>query len=490
MGVVYKARHLKLNRVVALKMILAGSRAGPHELARFRTEGEAVARLQHPNIVQIYEVGELDGLPYFSLEFIAGGSLASRSQGKPQPARAAAAIVEQIAVGVQAAHAAGIIHRDLKPLNVLMTADDTPKVTDFGLAKKLDEDSGQTASGAIMGTPSYMSPEQAAGQSKEIGPAADVYGLGAILYELLVGHPPFKGNSMLDTLEQVRPRDPVPPRQLQSKLPRDLETICLKCLQKKPQWRYASAADLAGDLKRFLDGEPVRARPPHWWGQLARWTAREPWAALGIACGMFVVLGIAAIQPLAIGLIALWVVLTALLARAHRPIVLGTVAVSLGVTAWAYLSRPAYFSENSDRVIAFLIATWTSVFYILISRGAVWYFGGSVNSALRWAFAGTFAGLAFGVLSIMPVAVVFHDQPGGTRSPLFTWFFGVWWGPGWCQALSVAPSSVPAVKQSRAVRLLRGRHHDRRRKGFWTGEAYGEDFVPRRWLPELPSAFR
>jgi tetratricopeptide (TPR) repeat protein/tRNA A-37 threonylcarbamoyl transferase component Bud32 len=276
MGVVYKARHLKLNRVVALKMVLAGPQATPQDLARFRTEAEAVARLQHAHIVQIYEVGELGGLPYFSLEFVAGGSLARRLQGNPQPPRAAAEMVAQLADGVQAAHSCGIIHRDLKPHNVLVTVDGTPKITDFGLAKKLDDDTGQTVSGAIMGTPSYMAPEQAAGRTKEIGPAADVYALGAILYELLVGRPPFKGASMYDTLQQVRTDEPVSPSRLQPKVPRDLETICLKCLRKEPTQRYAIASELAADLRRYLAHEPIRARPVGNTERVWRWCRRNP----------------------------------------------------------------------------------------------------------------------------------------------------------------------------------------------------------------------
>src|SRR5665213_3615278 len=239
MGVVYKARQSKLNRLVALKMILAGEYAGEKELARFRTEAEAVARLQHPNIVQIFEVGEHDGHPYFSLEFVDGGSLAQKLDGTPLPPQQAARLVETLARAMHAAHQAGVVHRDLKPANVLLTADGTPKITDFGLAKKLDADAGQTQSGAIMGTPSYMAPEQAGGKSNEIGPAADTYAMGAILYECLTGRPPFKASTPLDTVLQVVSDEPAPPRKLQSKTPRDLETICLKCLQKAPSKRYA-----------------------------------------------------------------------------------------------------------------------------------------------------------------------------------------------------------------------------------------------------------
>ena len=268
MGVVYQARHLRLDRVVALKMILAGGHAGEAELARFRTEAEAVARLQHPNIVQIFEVGEHADLPYFSLEFCGGGGLDKKLNGTPLPPRAAAALLEKLARAMQAAHDKGVVHRDLKPANVLLAEGGEPKITDFGLAKKLDAD-GQTQTGAVMGTPSYMAPEQAAGKTKELGPACDVYALGAILYECLTGRPPFKGSTMLDTLAQVLADDPVPPRKLQSNAPRDLETICLKCLEKDPARRYGSALALAEDLERWLNGKPVTAHPPSWRDVLA-----------------------------------------------------------------------------------------------------------------------------------------------------------------------------------------------------------------------------
>jgi eukaryotic-like serine/threonine-protein kinase len=292
MGVVYKARQSKLNRLVALKMILAGEYAGERDIARFRTEAEAVARLQHPNIVQIFEVGEHDGHPYFSLEFVDGGSLAQRLDGTPLPSHQAARLVETLARAMHAAHQAGVVHRDLKPANVLLTADGTPKITDFGLAKKLDSDAGQTQSGAIMGTPSYMAPEQAGGKSNEIGPAADTYALGAILYECLTGRPPFKASTPLDTVLQVVSDEPVPPRQLQSKTPRDLETICLKCLQKAPGKRYTTAADLAEDLRRFQAQEPIQARPVGRLERGVKWAKRRPAVAALLAALMLAALGL------------------------------------------------------------------------------------------------------------------------------------------------------------------------------------------------------
>jgi WD40 repeat protein/serine/threonine protein kinase len=283
MGVVYQARQARLKRVVALKMILAGAHAAPEDLERFRREGEAVARLKHPNIVQIYDVGEHGGLPFFSLEYVDGGSLAKKLGGAPLPARQAAELVATLAQAVQAAHEHGIVHRDLKPANILLTVDGTPKITDFGLAKQLDDDSAQTQSGAILGTPSYMAPEQAGGHTRDVGPAADVYALGAILYDLLTGRPPFKGATLVDTLEQVRTQEPVAPGRLQPKVPRDLETICLKCLQKEPAQRYASAKALAEDLGNFLEDRPIHARPVSGWERTRKWVHRRPAVAALLA---------------------------------------------------------------------------------------------------------------------------------------------------------------------------------------------------------------
>ncbi len=267
MGVVYKARHRRLNRVVALKMILSGQHAGPDELGRFRREAEAVARLQHPNIVQVFEVGERrepggPPCPYMALEFVPGGSLAQRIGRTPLPPREAARLVETLAGALEHAHAHGVVHRDLKPANVLLIDDGQPKVTDFGLARRLDATGDATHTGAVLGTPGYMAPEQAAGDARTAGPAADVYALGAVLYELLTGRPPFLGADWVTLLEQVRSADPVPPARLEPGVPHDLETVALKCLEKEPSRRYLSAAALAEDLRRFLDGRPVLARPP------------------------------------------------------------------------------------------------------------------------------------------------------------------------------------------------------------------------------------
>jgi len=283
MGVVWKARQLSLNRLVALKMLLAGDAAGPGELGRFKAEAEAVARLQHPSIVQIFEVGSHDGRAFFSLEFVAGGSLAQKLAGTPLPAAEAAALVEELANAVQYAHERNVLHRDLKPGNVLLTEHGRPKLTDFGLAKSLDSDDGRTRTGAVVGTPSYMAPEQAWGESKRVGPRVDVYALGAILYECLTGRPPFRGATVMETLDQVRSQEPASPRSLNPSVPRDLETVCLKCLRKELDGRYASARELAQDLRRFLDGEPVAARPVGAVGRAWRAARRRPMAALAAA---------------------------------------------------------------------------------------------------------------------------------------------------------------------------------------------------------------
>jgi eukaryotic-like serine/threonine-protein kinase len=297
MGIVYKAIQTKLKRPVALKMILAGAHAGPEELARFRREAETVARLEHPNIVHVYDYGDQEGLLYISMEYVDGGTLASNFKGEPQPVRQSAQLAEILARAMHWAHQRGIIHRDLKPANVLLTAHAVPKITDFGLAKLMDDGPCQTRSGAVLGTPSYMAPEQALGRPKEIGPATDVYALGVILYEMLTGRPPFKADTASETLEQVRSQEPVSVSKLLPKVPRDLETICSKCLQKRPAERYATAEALADDLRRFLLGEPILARPAPAWRRLCNWTKRHPTAAalIGVGALSLGVLGAAAI---------------------------------------------------------------------------------------------------------------------------------------------------------------------------------------------------
>jgi tetratricopeptide (TPR) repeat protein len=302
MGVVYRAVQQSLKRPVALKMILAGAHAGPEERARFRTEAEAAARLIHPNIVQIYEVGEQDGCLFLAMELVDGVGLDKHFGGRPAPPRQAAQLVKTVARAMHEAHRRGIVHRDLKPANILLVSGRvvsgewsenarnsplttqhsplTPKVADFGLAKLLDGSARHTPTTAFLGTPSYMAPEQALGRGRDIGPTTDVYALGAILYELLTGAAPFEGETAAATVELVRSQDPTPPRRRQPSVPRDLEIICLKCLHKEPGKRYASAEALADDLQRFLAGEPIQARPAAAAERLLKWARRRPAIAM------------------------------------------------------------------------------------------------------------------------------------------------------------------------------------------------------------------
>lgn len=291
MGVVYRARQISLNRVVAVKMILAGQLASQSDVLRFRSEAEAAANLQHPNIVSIYEVGEYGGQHYFSMQFIDGRSLTELVRDGQLPARKAVEIVRTVADAVQYAHDQGILHRDLKPSNILIDRHGEPHLTDFGVAKRLSGESQITATGAILGTPGYMPPEQAAGK-REVGPAADVYALGGILYESLTGRPPFKGERVVDVLMQVMNSEPVSPRVLNPSVPEDLATVCLKCLQKEPHRRYATASALSADLGRWLEGEPIEARPIGRLERTWRWCRRNPLVAGLLAT--LVLIGVAA----------------------------------------------------------------------------------------------------------------------------------------------------------------------------------------------------
>jgi hypothetical protein len=276
MGVVYKAQDTRLKRTVALKVILAGGHAGEVELARFQTEAESVARLKHNNFVQIYEVGSDEGLPFLALEYCAGGSLEDRIEDSPLSSRASADLVAKLADAMDHAHQAGVIHRDLKPGNVLFDENGEPKITDFGLAKKVGEDDSHTRTVSVMGSIGYMSPEQASGHTREATPSVDVYALGAMFYRLLAGKTPFEGSSTVESLQLVINGVPVPIRRLRPSCPRDLETICLKCLEKSPSNRYPTASALADDLRRFLKGEPITARAATPLEQLVSWARRNP----------------------------------------------------------------------------------------------------------------------------------------------------------------------------------------------------------------------
>jgi serine/threonine protein kinase len=310
MGVVYKARQVSLNRLVALKMILAGQLASEADILRFHKEAEAVAHLDHPNILPIHEVGKHEGRHYYAMAFVDGPSLAQHLGSSTWSNRDAAELVRICAGAVQYAHERGVIHRDLKPGNILLSsvgqaADlsgqerqpgglcHVPKITDFGLAKRVGQGASLTATGQIVGTPSYMAPEQASGK-KDVGPAADVYALGAILYELLVGRPPFRAATPLDTVLQVVSEAPVPPSQVQPKVPRDLETICLKCLEKRPERRYGSARELADDLGRFLIYEPIHARPVSRTRRLGVWVRKRPWVVVGLALAVILAVSLVA----------------------------------------------------------------------------------------------------------------------------------------------------------------------------------------------------
>ena len=297
MGIVYKARQLGLDRTVAVKMILGSAPAVAAAGERFRAEAQAIARLHHPNVVQVHAVGEHDGRAYLVMEFVAGGGLAGRLDGSPWQPHRAAGLVEVLAGGIAAAHRVGVVHRDLKPSNILLADDGAPKIADFGLAKLMDSDSELTRTGALLGSPMYMAPEQAMEQGGAVGPPADIHALGVILYELLTGRPPYRGATITQTLEQVRSSEPVLPSRLVPHLPRDVETICLKCLEKDPERRYGDAGQLADDLRRYLDGRPILARPTGRLERAARWARRRP-----VVAGLIGALAAAVISLAGLGL--------------------------------------------------------------------------------------------------------------------------------------------------------------------------------------------
>jgi eukaryotic-like serine/threonine-protein kinase len=404
MGVVYRARQVNLGRIVALKMILAGRLADKEDVDRFRREAEAAARLQHPNIVAIFEIGEVDGQHFFTMEFIEGSNLARKVAGGPIPSRMAAGYVRKIARAVHHAHKQGIVHRDLKPSNVLLDTDDEPHVTDFGLAKRMSGDPGQTRTGTVLGTPSYMAPEQAQGR-RDIGPAADIYSLGAIVYELVTGRPPFAAETPLDTAIQVIHNEPVPPRLLNACVDHDLETICLKCLQKDPQLRYTSADAVAEDLQRYLDGETISARSFNVLDRLARtlergqhdadfstWSSMLLWMALVIGVEHIVVFVL--IQ----GEQSRWVVTAA---RALQ-------IALLGILFWANRRNRLLPATSSERE---LWTVWIGYFFtylcvLVVTRmlfafevlAAGQYLPPNWQECLPYPFLSLIAGLAFFVM--------------------------------------------------------------------------------------------
>ena len=354
MGVVYKARQVNLNRVVALKMILAGNLASEEDVQRFRTEAEAAANLDHPGIVPIYEIGQHEGQHFFSMGYVDGCSLADRVRNGPLPPKEAAELTKKIAEAIAFAHSRNVIHRDLKPANVLLDQNGEPKVTDFGLARKTDNDSGMTRTGAVMGTPSYMPPEQAAGKTSEVGPLSDVYSLGAMLYCLLTGRPPFQAANPIDTLMQVMEKEPVSVSTLNPEIQRDLETICHKCLQKEPAKRYASAQALADDLGRWLRNEPIVARPVGRLERLVKWSRNHPAPAVLIAISPVMLL-----RNAEVGFFTAAVLAGMMLPNKSRPqtvIVSGCVAL---ITTFCFAKFRSLDLQAIDVALLTLLATVT-----------------------------------------------------------------------------------------------------------------------------------
>ncbi|HKB06057.1 MAG TPA: protein kinase [Gemmataceae bacterium] len=431
MGVVFRARQVSLNRVVALKMVLGG-RGGASILDRFRTEAEAVGRLQHANIVQVFEIGEHDGCPFYTLEFCPNGNLARKLGGKPLTAGEAVELVEDLARAMTAVHRAGIVHRDLKPQNVLMSADWTPKVTDFGCAKT--EHGSHTQTGAIFGTPGYMAPEQAEGRNKEVGPAADVWALGAILYECLTGRPPFLAANPVETLRQVVEQDPPPPRLLNRFIDPELEKIVLKCLEKDPALRYQSAAELAEDLRRHRDGEPIHARSVNLLERLQRELHRSqhetkfgPWGTGLMLLGVLVWAVHVSTSFLLIGGVAEWPAFW---------IPRGLFFVLFGVWLWKYGFGNGFLPTSAiERLLwavwlGYLLA-FAAVFWVARAQGhghLEMYGAGMALSGLAWfAMGGSIWGGCYliGLLFLAGAPVMAYTLDGSPWAPAT---FGAAWG--------------------------------------------------------------
>jgi hypothetical protein len=391
MGIVYKAWQPALKRIVALKVLTGGAAASPEPFQRFRIEAEAVARLRHPNIVQIYAVGEGADGPWLALEWVEGGGLDRRLRQGRFAVRVAAELVRALASAVEHAHAAQIIHRDLKPANVLLTADGTPKIADFGLARFLGDVDRLTRTGDLLGTPGYMAPEQAAGRAAGAGPAADVWALGAILYECLTGRKAFDASTWQDAVRQVLEEEPPAPRRLRAEVPRDLEAVCLKCLSKAPADRYASAQGLADDLDRWLAGESVRARPPSFWRRADRWVRRLPeWGGLGLAVlcvGTILFVALASNWLLAAGAATVLLAGYSALRTGPRAVALGAVGSALTLLTWTVLGALGRSGGIPSGVVPLVVAGPT----VLAALASSWW---RSSRLLKLVLPGVFAGLA------------------------------------------------------------------------------------------------
>ena len=463
MGVVYRARQVGLDRAVALKMILAGAHAGPEQRARFRTEAAAIARLRHPHIVQVYHVGECDGNLFFAMELVEGGSLAAAAD-EPWDPWDAADLVEKLARAVHAVHDEGVVHRDLKPQNVLLDADGEPKVVDFGLAKLAGGDRTEaTVTGAVLGTPGYMAPEQAEGRTRGVGPHTDVYALGAILYHLLTGRPPFQGETPLSTIRQIVSDDPVPPRERRPDVPADLDAVCLKCLAKDPEERYPSARALANDLRRALDGEPVTARPPGLGRRLAKW-----WRA---HTGTGVALIVAALLWLP------WFLLNALLVEFSIPLLFVVVLVAfVRPTRWTLIVCAALalaliglrYAMVPDVLSLGLLAgpVVAAALIGVVGRVVAWLMGREVLPTTLGAYFGTVLGSVCACCGLFPIfGLTIGEEkareyqeiqrtsktPDETNKRAIEWFQQLDYtelvvvGTLWVVAATVAPTTLGAV---------------------------------------------